>query len=111
MTVSYPHMEHEALRLTERRRNTKFQTIHSDDTRTASPDIGNTGKHYESILHIANTRDEGVGDEYQKHGDQADRATNALKQHERMSLAFIQKVRASLRDELERHLYRSCFSR
>ncbi|KAI6759296.1 hypothetical protein HG530_009976 [Fusarium avenaceum] len=97
------HMEHKALRLAKRRSNTQLQTIHGDDARTAGSDVGNACKDNKCVLDIAHPRYKRIGDENHEDSGQADRASYALKQHQRMPLTFRQQIHASPCDELVRH--------
>lgn len=101
------HMEHEALCLTERRGNTQFQSIQGDDTRNTCTNIRHTRKHDESVLNISNFWNERVRDEDTEDSDQADRASYALKQHQRGPLGRFKKLQASFHNELVTHFFYS----
>lgn len=96
-------MEQEALCLAQRRRNTQLEPVHGDDARDTSTDIGDARKHDKGVLDVADSRNHSVGDEDEDDGHQADGASHALHQNQRLRLSRRQRLGAA-GDQLVRRL-------
>lgn len=84
--VSNLHFKEETLSLAKSRRFANFEAVEGDDTRNAGSNIGDAGEKDEGILDIACSRNEGVGNEDEDDGEQANGSSYALHKHQSSDL-------------------------